>query len=159
MEFDYEKDLSINKYRLDEECLTHSSTYFRYMEASVQAKSRISKLQNKLAMIEAEENLAIRKSYQESGAKFTEAVIASELTTNSRVIECKRRLQEAQEVYSTMQVAVSAMEARKSELDNLVKLYVAGYFSTTDGAKAKTSADEQVSKDIRKNLNKGKKDD
>ena len=39
-EFDFEKDLSINKYRLDEECLSHSSLYFRYAEAAAQAKKR-----------------------------------------------------------------------------------------------------------------------
>jgi hypothetical protein len=44
------------------------------------------------------------------------------------------------------------MDARRSELDNLVKLYAAGYFSTVDGNKK--SVNEQTSNDIRKNLNK-----
>ena len=47
-EFDFEKDLSINKYRLDEECLSHSSLYFRYAEAAAQAKKMFQELRTTL---------------------------------------------------------------------------------------------------------------
>ena len=40
-EFDFENDLSINKFKLDEECLSHSSIYFRYAEAQQKAKSEV----------------------------------------------------------------------------------------------------------------------
>ena len=47
-EFDFEKDLSINKFRLDEECLSHSSLYFKYAEAQQKAKSEVSKAEDNL---------------------------------------------------------------------------------------------------------------
>ena len=50
---------------------------------------------------------------------------------------------------------MEAMEARKSELDNLVKLYCSGYFSAPSGTK-KSDITEQASKNVRKNLNKDK---
>ena len=152
---DFDEDLSIDKYRLDEECLSHSSRYAYYSEAQAVAKSNVSKAKDNLEFVTAEANLRIRKEYAEKGEKFTEAVIASQLTLDKDVNEAKSKLREEEEVYARLSVAVQAMETRRSELDNLVKLYCAGYFSTvkTDG-NVRKGINEQVSADIRKNLNK-----
>src|SRR5574344_1455818 len=154
-QFDFEKDLSINKYKLDEECLSHSSLYFRYAEASITAKSEVSKADDNLKLITAERNIAIRGAYSQNNVKFTEAVIASELEKDSKVLDAKATLRDAQEVYAKLQVAVQAMDARKSELDNLVKLYCAGYFSTVNSdGNMKKNVNEQTANAVRKNLNK-----
>lgn len=150
---DFQKDLSINKYKLDEECLSHSSRYAYYAEACAVAKNNVSKAGDNLKLVTAEANLRIRKTYADNGQKFTEAVIASELEIDKPVIKARDELREAEEVYNRLQVAVNAMDARRSELDNLVKLYVAGYFSTVDAGNRK-SVNDQTSNDIRKNLNK-----
>jgi hypothetical protein len=134
-QYDFQKDLSINKYKLDEECLSHSSRYAYYAEACAVAKSAVSKAGDNLKFVTAEANLRIRKTYADNGQKFTEAVIASELEIDNLVIKARDELREAEEIYGRLQVAVNAMDARRSELDNLVKLYVAGYFSTVDGNK------------------------
>lgn len=154
-EFDFAKDLSINKFKLDEECLSHSTLYFRYAEACIKAKSELSKADDTLKLVTAERNIAIRKAYTDKGAKFTEALIASELEKDAGVLKAKEDLREAQEVYAKMQVAVQAMDTRRSELDNLVKLYCAGYFSTPSAsAEARNNINEQAAKTVRKNLNK-----
>lgn len=154
-EFDFEKDLSINKYKLDEECLSHSNLYFRYAEACITAKGKVSKADDNLKLVMAEQNIAIRKSYTDSGIKFTEALITSELEKDVKVIEAKENLRNVQNIYARLQVAVSAMETRRSELDNLVKLYCAGYFSTPAVNNAtKEDVNEQTARTIRKNLNK-----
>ena len=152
---DFDEDLSIDKYRLDEECLSHSSRYAYYSEAQAVAKSNVSKAKDNLEFVTAEANLRIRKEYAEKGEKFTEAVIASQLTLDKGVNEATSKLREEEEVYARLSVAVQAMETRRSELDNLVKLYCAGYFSTvkTDG-NVRKGINEQVSAEIRKNLNK-----
>ena len=152
-QFDFEKDLSINKYKLDEECLSHSSIYLRYAEASITAKAEVSKAEDNLKLVSAERNIAIRKAYTDAGAKFTEAVITSELEKDAEVIEAKEKLRNAQEVYAKLSIAVSAMDARKSQLDNLVKLYCSGYFSVTTSS-AKNNINEQTAREVRKNLNK-----
>jgi hypothetical protein len=149
---DFQKELSINKYKLDEECLSHSGRFAYYAEACAVAKTNVSKANDNLKLVTAEANLRIRKNYAENGQKFTEAVIASELEIDKQVLKARDELREAEEIYGRLQVAVNAMDARRSELDNLVKLYVAGYFSTVDGNKK--SVNEQTSNDIRKNLNK-----
>jgi len=154
-EFDFEGDLSINKYKLDEECLSHSTLYFRYAEACISAKSEVSKADDNLKLVTAEQNIAIRKDYTQQGVKFTEALIASELEKDKMVLEAKEKLRETQEIYAKLNVAVQAMETRRSELDNLVKLYCAGYFSTPNaGSETKNNVNEQTAKAVRKSLNK-----
>ena len=151
----FEQDLSINKYKLDEECLSHSSRYAYYSEAQAVAKSNVSKTKDNLEFVTAEANLRIRKEYAEKGEKFTEAVITSQLTLDASVNEAKKELREKEEIYSRLTVAVQAMETRRSELDNLVKLYCAGYFSTVNAdGNVRKGINEQTSSDIRKNLNK-----
>ena len=152
---DFEKDISINKYKLDEECLSHSSLYGRYASMQADAKTQVTKAKDNLELVEAERNLAIRKSLADSGTKVTEAMINSALITDKEVIEAKNQVREAEDVYAKLTVAVQAFEHRKSELDNLVKLYCAGYFSTpTASNEAKNNINEQTSKAVRKNLNK-----
>lgn len=151
----FEQDLSINKYKLDEECLSHSSRYAYYSEAQAVAKSNVGKAKDNLEYVTAEANLRIRKEYAEKGEKFTEAVITSQLTLDKGVNEAKSKLREEEEIYARLSVAVQAMETRRSELDNLVKLYCAGYFSTVNAdGNIKRGINEQTSSDIRKNLNK-----
>lgn len=154
-EFDFEKDLSINKYKLDEECLSHSSIYFRYAEAQQSAKSEVSKMKDKLELVLAEENIAIREAFNQAGTKFTEALVTAQLSRSEKVQEAKEDLRKAEEVYAKLSVAVTAMEHRKSELDNLVKLYCSGYFSVTNSSSdAKKGINEQTENAVRKNLNK-----
>lgn len=150
----FQNDLSINKYKLDEECLSHSSRYAYYAEAQAVAKSNVSKAKDNLEYVTAEANIRIRQRFSTEGVKFTEALVNSTLSMDSEIVKAKSEVREAEEVYGRLSVAVSAMETRRSELDNLVKLYCAGYFSTVkaDG-NIKRTIGESTSSDIRKNLN------
>ena len=107
-----------------------------------------------LELVEAERYDAIKDELEKKGTKTTIPMLEKALIMDEQVIEAKKALREAELVSSRLQVSVSAMDARRSELDNLVKLYVAGYFSTADGAGVKKSANEQASRDARKNLNR-----
>ena len=57
-------------------------------------------------------------------------MITAELEKDSEIIEMKNQLREMQKTANILGVGVQAMEARKSQLDNLVKLFCAGYYST-----------------------------
>ena len=153
-EDDFQKDLTINKYKLDEDCISHASRYAYYAEACSLAKSNVSEAKDNLDYVMAEANIRIRKNLSESGQKFTEAMVSSMLTLDSEVDQAKSELRNAEVVFGRLQVAVNAMDARRSELDNLVKLYVAGYYSVADGAGVKKSINENVASDIRRNLSK-----
>lgn len=147
MELNYEKDLEIDKFQLDKECLTHAKMYYNYAEAAQDAKARISKAKDNVEFVTAKRNIEIRKEYETIGKKFTEAVITSELALDKDVIFAKNELRDAEELYGKLQVAVNAMEIKGNELDNLVKLFGSQYFSTT----------KDYGNEIRKNLNKNVK--
>ena len=145
---DFENDVSINKFRLDEECITQPALYLRYGELAMEAKTEVSNADDKLKLIIAEKNLAIRQRYINNAVKYTEGVIESEVNRDPEVLEARKALRESQETLARLQVAVSAMETKRAELDNLVKLYVAGYFAAGE------TAEKVVKNEIRKSLNK-----
>ena len=154
-DFDIETDLKINKYKLDEECLTHASTYNRYAEMALKTKTELTKAKDKLSLITAQRNIAIREEIAKSGSKVTEKMIESYLESDKEVLKAKKEVREIEEVNATFNAMLDSFDHRKSELDNLVKLYCAGYYSVV--GKKETST-ETTEKDIRKNLNKkGKK--
>ena len=154
-EMDFQKDVSINKYKLDEECLSHASLYALYASAQADAKNEVTRAKDNLELVEAEQNLAIRQEYQESGQKVTEATINSRLINDTKVIRAKRKLRDAEEVFAKLSVSVQAFEHRRSELDNLVKLYCAGYYSVPNSnSEIKKNMNEETSNDIRRSLNK-----
>ena len=150
-DFDIESDLKINKYKLDEECLTHASTYNRYAEMATKTKTELTKVKDKLSLITAQRNIAIREEIAKSGSKVTEKMIESYLEADKEVLKAKKEVREIEEVNATFNAMLDSFEHRKSELDNLVKLYCAGYYSVV--GKKETST-ETTEKDIRKNLNK-----
>ena len=151
-DFDIKSDLKINKYKLDEECLTHASTYNRYAEMATKTKTELTKAKDKLSLITAQRNIAIREEIIKSGSKVTEKMIESYLEADKEVLKAKKEVREIEEVNATFNAMLDSFDHRKSELDNLVKLYCAGYYSVV-GNKKETST-ETTEKDIRKNLNK-----
>lgn len=154
-EFDFEKDLSINKFRLDEECLSHSSIYFRYAEAQAKAKTRAAKAKDNLELVKAERYDEIKSEFEKKGIKTTIPMMDKAVLSDSEVIEATNKLRKAEDISSKLDVAVKAFEHRKSELDNLVKLYCAGYYSLPNASDtSKKDANEQTAREIRKNLNK-----
>ena len=153
-EDDFQKDLSINKYKLDEECISHASRYAYYAEACAIAKTSVSEAKDKLELVEAERYEVIRADLENKSIKTTIPMLDRALITDEEVQKAKAELRDAETTLARLQVAVNAMDARRSELDNLVKLYVAGYYSVADGAGVKKSINENVASDIRRNLSK-----
>ena len=149
---DIEKDLSVNKHRLDLECVSHSSLYFKYAEAAQQIKVRVNELEDKLKLVIAEQNINIRNEFIKDGVKFTESVIDAEIQKDEKVKAMRERVREAQREAGTLGAAVSAFEHRKNELDNLVRLYTAGYWSQPAGDRE--TGNDRASNEIRRSLNK-----
>lgn len=154
-ELDFEKDISINKYRLDEECISHAGIYARYLSAQAEADTAVSRAKDNLELVKAERYDVIKSNFEKKEIKATIPMLEKAVASDEEVVNAKNVLREAEDVLAKLTVAVKAFEHRKSELDNLVKLYCAGYFSTpTASNEAKNNINEQTSKAVRKNLNK-----
>lgn len=145
---DFAECLKINKYRLEEECLSQPNLYYVYAEKAQEAKTLVSKCEDYLKLTLADAQMAVRNEYVVNGVKFTEALISAEVEKLKTVLDAREELRKAQDMYGKAMVAVSAIESKRSELDNLVKLYCAGYYSVPNGR----NSEENVRNDIRKNL-------
>jgi len=153
-EIDFERDLSIDKFRLDEECITHPGLFYRYSEMAAEAKNKVGVLGDSLKLTMGEANIKIRNRFIKAEEKFTEAVISSSVEKDEDVITAREELREAELALARLQAGVNAMEHRKSQLDNLVKLYVAGYFSTpAQSGRPKEAINDQAAREARRRLN------
>ena len=154
-DLDFENDLGIDKYKLDEECVTHSALYYHYSELAANSKNYVGVLSDNLKLKMGETDIEVRNRLTKENVKFTEAVIRAEVEKDELVIEAREELRQAELNLARLQAGVSAFEHRKSQLDNLVKLYCAGYFSTpANSGKPKETVNEQASRDARAGLNK-----
>lgn len=122
MDFNFESDISIDQYNLESECISMASTYYRYADASREAKSIVSEKADFLKITSAERNIAIREAAATNHEKVTEGIIASRVQSDPQVVQAMKDLREAESTYNRLSAAVSALEIKKSELDNLVKL-------------------------------------
>ena len=158
MNCDFETDLSIDKYKLDEECVTHAGLYYRYSELAANAKNQVGILTDNLKLILGEVNTEIRNKLIKQEAKITEALINAEVEKSQKVVDAREELRDAELNLARLQAGVSAFEHRKSQLDNLVRLYCSGYFATPNNSgKERENINEQVSREAKKNLNKKRK--
>lgn len=131
-EVNFEKDLSIDKYALDMEAISMPSIYFRYADLVREAKSVVSEKKDNLSAITAETNIRIREEASQGGKKLTEKLVESMVDCDKEVLEAKKELRMAQADLDRLNVALSALETKKSEIDNLVKLFCSSYYANKE---------------------------
>ena len=119
---DIQSDIEINEFQLENECITMAATYFNYADKAREAKSVVSEKADMLKVIQAERNIAIREQCANEGKRVTEDIIKSMVQSDVEVVNVMKELREAEAIYDRISVGVKALEIKKSELDNLVKL-------------------------------------
>jgi hypothetical protein len=126
---DYSKDLEINKHSLDNELLTQAQKMLRYSSEHAQAMYNRDRAKQSLDIVKANLDASIRAELTSAGAKFTEAVVDGKIRTAPTYIEAQEKYQKAEHEVQVLLGAVMAMNARRSMLENLVKLFLSGYWS------------------------------
>ena len=161
MELNYENDLEIDEYHLDKEWLQQPMVFMRYSEKAAEADRVKKKVKEHLDIVQAEVDMEVRGKAAEDGEKVTEKVVSSRVLLNEHYQEALGKLSQAEYEYAIMMAAVRAMDQRKAALENLVKLSLAGYYSSpVQKDKKEEDKDfktEASSKTQREALNKGKK--
>lgn len=127
---DFEKTISIDKNRLDAECVSHAYDYYRYAALLADAETAVTIAKDFLKLTTSETALSIRQAHATAGDKTTEASISAEVECSVAVRSAQTDLREAEKIAAELEAGVRALEHKKSQLDNLVRLYVAGYFAT-----------------------------
>ncbi len=128
-DFNYEQDLQINKHALDTELLEQAQKMFRYSSAHAQAMLNRDKAKQALDITKANLDSSIRAELTAAGTKFTEAVVDGRIRTSPTFIEAQERYQKTEHEVQVLLGAVMAMNARRSMLENLVRLFLGQYWS------------------------------
>jgi hypothetical protein len=123
---DYKDDLKINKNKLDIEWIKQPQLYMQYAEQLAEADRKKQQAKEKLEVQKALTDKEIREN---ALSKMTEVMVQAGITLDSEYIKVLENYREKCYEYNIVSAAVKAFEQRKSALENLVKLYLSGYFS------------------------------
>ena len=126
----FEKDVNIDETILDVEWLEQPSLMLKYGKLVVEARKEYDLAKENLDVVKAELDKEIRSNPEKFElAKATESAILSAILTHPRYKEASERLIEAKYNLSMYQTAANAIDAKKSALENLVKLHGQQYFA------------------------------
>lgn len=139
----FEEMISINKYHLPEECEKHAGYYHQIADALADAKASVDEADSKLKLMLAEADTVIRANWTEGDGKMTEAGVAAKIASDSEILKMKEELRKKQASVYTLDAARSAMDHRKSMLDNLTQLLIKGFYATPNGGAKETTTEEQ----------------
>jgi len=153
---DFENDVKINKFELDVEWEKQPALFEKYARASAEATAERDRVKQKKDVVVAEQRLKILSFYNEQGAKKpTENAIDAEIITNPLCQETAEELINANENVALTDAAKWAIQQKRDALENMVKLFLAGYWSDPKIPKeAKEQADEKVTRRLKRSLKK-----
>lgn len=127
---DYEHDICIDPHALDVEWINQPNTFMKYATECTEARKRMDEAKERLDIKKAEVDLDIRANPDKHNIpKVTEASIAATLKTNREVIQREQEFINTKSEYELLNVAVRALDTKKTALENLVKLQAMEYFA------------------------------
>lgn len=175
----YQEDLKINRYCLEEEWTDHQEKYMQYAEAYSEAvrvrddaKEELnfykSKAQSEVDKVKAELDIEIRTKYYSFGyEKITEAIVASWIARQDKyqevlakyreiVREHMKKLNQAEYQVNVLDGVKRSFEHRKTAMDNLTRLMIGGYYSSKPakdvGETVKKSHQERIESTMHEGL-------
>ena len=143
-------ELHINKFRLDDESVKQVSLCLYWNDEYALARTEADKLKVELDRAEADAELKLRREPPQD-VKLTEGTVKALVAESPKVRKTQDQLLAAKARVYSFEAATKAIDHRKSELDNLVQLYVKGYYSGTS-----KDAVTEVSSAVRAGLNRGR---
>lgn len=131
----YKEDLKIDSDALDIECLRQPSLFMEYSELCAEARLEMDKKKERVEVVRAEIDSAIRtspKNYITQDVKVTETSIAGTVVRQPEYRDAVKDYIEAKNRYELLNSVVKAFEQRKSTLEYLIRLHGQQYFSGPD---------------------------
>ena len=142
---DYEKDLEIDKYALDAECLDQAHKFAKWSEGLADAFSERDRMEQALNVTKAQVDKDIRTTPAQFGLeKVTETAVLNLVILDKRTQKAEADLIQANHTVGLYMTAKGAFEQRKSMIENLIKLFLSGYWS--DPKVEKKSKEEMTGK-------------
>jgi hypothetical protein len=137
----YADNLKIDVNALDKEWIQQPYTYLQYATKAADADDVRKRTKEALEIVQAEIDLEVREVAKDLGEKITEKIVSSRVLLDPKYREAQSNYLTAEHNYAVYQAAVRAMDQKKSALENLVKLTLAGYFSAPTQAKEEGDVD------------------
>ena len=126
----YEEDIRIDETALDIEWLEQPALMLKYARHAAEMLRAHDRKKEKLSVMEAQIDLAIRENPKEYGLeKIVEAAVKNVIIQQDQYIELKEELLEASYELKMAEKAVQAFSQRKDALENLVRLHGQQYFA------------------------------
>lgn len=121
---DFTKDSQLDKYALDVAAAEQAGVYMYWSEQMALARREedACALEVKIARAESAQHI------RETATKITEAGVLEAVTKDPKVQEAERKHSGATHKRSLAEASVRAMEQRKSMIEVLSRLWVAGYY-------------------------------
>jgi len=129
-----ERDVSIDKYHLDDEAQNLPSIMGKYHEKVYKRSQELSQLELALEKEEAVARKNVREEFQLKGVKFTVDMVNDGVALTEAVHQLRMDVADARAEIMYLKGILSALDAKKSSLNNLVSLYCKAYY---DNEKAK----------------------
>ena len=127
------RDVSINRYKLEEECSRQSTLYLYYSDLLADAKAAEDDADDALDKTLGVVEMKLRDDPPE-GVKVTDATIKALVAKHEDVDKAKEKLRKAKKWRYRIDGIVNSMGHKKSELDNMVVLWSRGYYMTDAGS-------------------------
>ncbi|MFP4025827.1 MAG: hypothetical protein ACLFVR_14985 [Thiohalospira sp.] len=128
---DYEKDVHINENDLDLECLEQPSLMLKYSKHLEYLKKERDRIKEKVDLVRAGLDKDIRTTPEDFDiyGKITEAVVSAAILIQPEYKKVMEEYLNAKYEAGVAQGVVSAIDARKTMLELLVKLHGQSYFA------------------------------
>ncbi len=125
------QELHINKFKLDEELVNIAMQLQDYGEQHSEAVKRKDKQKLKLEVLEAELQTELRKNWQELGFDKAPTVAQADsfIKTNEKYQKESDKLVDISSEVSYNAATLTALQAKRSALGNLVQLFLTNYWS------------------------------
>lgn len=125
---EFERELHIDQYALDQEWLGQPMLYQRYAEKVAVARRDLDVMKDEIAEFEARVDQEVRDAAGDE--KITEKAITQKIALNPRLKEKKRALLDAKYELDRLSGMLTSLDHRRRALENLVDLHGQSYFAT-----------------------------
>lgn len=142
----YEKEIVIDENRLELEWKKQSQNYLTISKEAAHADTEAKRSKENLEVVKAELYLSIRKQMEEEGEKVTEAILDSKIKRHESYKDAMSQYLNDNHAAQILKSAVQAFDHKKSALENLVKLKLAGYYSEPKDSKMQDAVEQEARK-------------
>lgn len=123
-------DVAVDKYALDIEWEKQPTLYQMYLDQAVELRKEVTECQKQLDLVEAKLSLDIKKNPSLYGLdKVVESSVQAVLILHPDRQKAYDDLIQRQYEKNLIDDVVKALEHKKSALEELVRLYLSGYYS------------------------------